>query len=136
MRLPWTAKRSSQSILKEISPEYSLEGLMLRLQFFGQWMRRADSLEKTLMLGKIKSRKRRGRQRMRLLYGIINSIDLSLSKFWETVKDRGARRAAVQGVTKSWIYLMMKPTDLGSSSFSTLSFCLFILFIWFSRQEY
>ena len=101
MRVPWTAKRSSQSILKEISPEYSLEGLMLRLQFFGQWMRRADSLEKTLMLGKIKSRKRRGRQRMRLLYGIINSIDLSLSKFWETVKDRGARRAAVQGVTKS-----------------------------------
>ena len=99
LRVPWTARRSSQSILKEISPEYSLEGLMLKLQFFGQQMRRADSLEKTLMLRKIEGRKRRGRQRMRLLYGIINSIDLSLSKLWE--QDRGARKAAVQGVTKS-----------------------------------
>ena len=103
MRVLWTARRSNQSILKEINPEYSLEGLMLKLklQFFGHLMQRADSLEKTLILGKTEGRKRRGRQKMRLLDDIADSVDMSLSKLQEMVKDREAWRSAVHGVTKN-----------------------------------
>ena len=104
MRVLWTARRSNQSILKEINPEYSLEGLMLKLklQYFGHLMGRANSLEKTLMLGKIEGKRRRGQQRMNLLDGIINAMDMSLSKLQEMVKDREVWHAAVHGVTKSW----------------------------------
>ena len=107
MRVPWIARRSNQSVLKEISPEFSLEGLMfkLKLQSFGHLIRRGDSFEKTLMLGKIEGRRKRGRQKTRLLDGITDSVDMCLVRLQQLVMDRKAWRAAVHGVTKSWTRL-------------------------------
>ena len=101
MRVPWTAKRAKQSILKEINPEYSLEGVLLKLQYFGHLMQRANSLEKTLMLEKIGGKRRRGQQRKRWLDSITDSVDMRLSKLWEMMEDRGAWRATVHGVPRS-----------------------------------
>ena len=123
LRVPWTASRSSQSILKEINPEYSLDELMLKLklQYFGYLTQRADSLEKTLMLGKIEGRRKRGQQRIQWLDGIIDSMDMCLSKLQEILKDREAWCAAIHGIVKSWTWLSdWKTTIFSNSDFRVL----------------
>ena len=126
LRVPWTARRSNQSILKEMNPEYSLEGMILKLQYFGHLMPRADSLKETLLLGKIEGRRRRGWQRMRWLDGIVDSMDMYLSKLQEIVKDRRAWCAAVHGVAKSWTWLRDSTTT--TKHLDILSYHLNIFF--------